>query len=686
MFSGKPDKITLKITAIYLLIGAAWILLSDKVLNFLVKDLELVTVFSLIKGCLYVVISGLLIYFLINKSINQIKETEADLKQSCNDFSDANIKLEKANRQLAESQKELEEQYQQILIDQKKIQESEERYRFISEATNDAIWQEVNGVTTFSDRWYQITGYSKSDIEEAEGGWESFIHPEDRALVRDRMLIHKSCKTPYFNCEYRFRRKDGKYIWIYARGRAYFNAKGEFCHMAGSYTDITELKEYEHRLHHQAYHDQLTGLKNRFALNEKLNSLINESRDKKFALIYIDIDNFKYVNDTMGHRFGDLLLMQISDRLLGNEISNSTVYRIGGDEFLILVEKYYKKENLERIAVNILKAFKPCFVVGDLNTYTTISIGVSTYPEHGNETDELLKSADIAVYKAKEGGRNRIVFFNTPMNEEITERMTIEKHLRNALDNNEFELNYQPQLDIKRSVISGFEALLRWKNPELGTVPPIKFIGIAEATHLIIPIGEWVLREACRFLCKLEKAGYNGFNIAVNISMLQLLQDDFAHMVMDIIDSFGLNPKQIELEITESILMESYEVIAGKLKLLRARGINIALDDFGKGYSSLNYLKNLPITTLKVDKSFIDTISNTGNDKSLADLIVKIGRSMDLCVVAEGVETQEQMDYLIKHKCHKIQGYLVGKPMQEADITKKIEEQNKIAFQEVSNL
>ena len=363
MFFNKPDKISLKITAIYLMIGAAWILLSDKILNFLVKDKELVTIFSLIKGCLYVIISGILIYYLINKSILQIKKTEAELKQSCNDFSDANIKLETANKQLAESQEELKEQYRQILIDQKKLQESEERYRFVSEAANDAIWQEVNGVSIFSDRWYQITGYSESDIEEAEGGWESFIHPEDRAVVRDRMLIHKRCKTPYYNCEYRFKRKDGKYIWIYARGKAYFNDNGELCHMAGSYTDITELKEYERRLHHQAYHDQLTGLENRFALNEKLNSLINKSGGEKFALIYIDIDNFKYVNDTMGHRFGDLLLKRISERLLENGILNSTVYRIGGDEFLVLVEKYYKKEYIDKYSPGDCKNGEDIFMV-----------------------------------------------------------------------------------------------------------------------------------------------------------------------------------------------------------------------------------------------------------------------------------------------------------------------------------
>ncbi len=672
MFGRKPEDISLKITVIYLITGAVWILLSDKMLNLLVRDLEMVTFFSLVKGWLYVAITGILIYFLINNSLRQLKKTELELKQSVNDFSEANGKLEEAYERLAESQAELEEQYQQTLLNQKQIQDSEERYRLISEATNDAIWQEINGVRSFSDRWHEITGYSKDDLEAAHG-WECFIHPEDKAAAKEKMINHQTQKTPYYHCEYRFKRKDGKYIWIYARGKASFDDKGVLYQMAGSHTDITELKEYESRLHYLAYHDQLTGLENRFALNERLNSLIHENSEEKYALLYIDIDNFKYVNDTMGHRFGDLLLVKISERLIGHCIDNSTVYRLGGDEFIVLVEKYNRKEYLEKLAVSILKAFKPYFEVENISIYTTVSIGVSIYPQHGSEIDSLLKNADIAVYKAKESGKNRIVFYNDPMNEEIAERMNIEKHLRKALDKNEFELFYQPQLDLKSGKISGFEALIRWRNSELGFVSPQKFIGVAEATHLIIPIGEWVLKTACQFLNNLESLGFRGLTISVNISMLQLLQDDFANMVIDTIEALQLNPKQIELEITESILMESYEVIAGKLKLMRAKGIKIALDDFGKGYSSLNYLKQLPITTLKIDKSFVDTITNKKN-KSLTDLIVKIGRSMDLCVIAEGVETQEQLEYLLRHKCHKIQGFLFSKPMQEADTIEKIRE------------
>lgn len=234
---------------------------------------------------------------------------------------------------------------------------------------------------------------------------------------------------------------------------------------------------------------------------------------------------------------------------------------------------------------------------------------------------------------------------------------------------------YQPQLDIKSGKISGFEALIRWRNPQLGLVPPQKFICVAEDTHLIIPIGEWVIRNACLFLKRLHLEGYTDLNISINVSILQLLQDDFVDMVTDTIESVQINSKYIELEITESILMESYEAIAGKLKLLRARDIQIALDDFGKGYSSLNYLKQLPITTLKIDKSFIDTISNKTKTRSMTDLIVKMGKSMDLCVVAEGVETQEQMDYLVKHKCNKIQGYLFCRPIPEKEALIKIQDQ-----------
>lgn len=667
-------KVTLRITAIYFVVGALWILLSDKILGSFVNDKEMMTIFSMIKGWAYVAITAILIYILIHFSLERVENTESELVHSCQSLSIANKELELAYNQLTNSQVELEQQYKQTLKNQKQIQESEERYRLISEATNDAIWEEIDGIRYFSDRWYEITGYNKKDLEEIRD-WKDLIHPTDKLAANELVLEHKRYRTSHYQCEYRLKIKTGEYKWIQARGKALFNETGEVCRMAGSHTDITELKEYEQKLHYLAYHDQLTGLQNRLALNERLGTLLDKNMNQRFALLFVDVDNFKYINDTMGHTFGDLVIVKLSERLIDQQRSELTVYRIGGDEFIILVDRFNKKEEIEKMSVNLLKAFKSHVELDGSKIFTTVSIGVAIFPEHGTDMDSLLKNADIAVYKAKETGRNRIVFYNEPMNEVITERMYIERHLRSALENNEFELYYQPQLETSSGRISGFEALLRWRNSELGYVSPNKFIGVAEDTHLIIPMGEWVLRTACIFLKKLHQKGYLDLDISVNISMLQLLQDDFADMVLDTIESVKINPKHIELEITESILMESYEAIAGKLKLLRARGVKLALDDFGKGYSSLNYLKQLPITTLKVDKCFIDTISNKTKNKSLTDLIVKMGRSMDLCVVAEGVETQEQMDYLVKHKCNKIQGYLFSKPISEDEVMIKIKDQ-----------
>lgn len=671
---GENNKVSFKITVIYIIFGALWILLSEKILGNFVSDKEMITILSMIKGWIYVAVTGVLIYILIHSSLERLNNAENSLVHSYQKLSITNKELELAYEKLTTSQVELEQQFEQTLKNQKQLQESEERYRLIIEATNDAIWEEVNGIRHFSDRWYDITGYNKKDIEEI-GGWENLIHPKDKKAAHESVLEHIRTMTPYYRCEYRFKVKNGEYKWIQARGKALFNDEGELYHMVGSHTDVTTLKEYEQKLHYLAYHDQLTGLQNRLALNERLGTLISENKDQKFSLLILDVDNFKYINDTMGHTFGDMILVKLSERLTNQQDSNLTVYRIGGDEFLILVENYNKKEEIEKVAVNTLKAFKPCVEINGSKTFTTVSIGVSTFPKHGTDTDTLLINADIAVNKAKKAGKNRIVFYNKPMNEVIIERMYLEKYLRSALENNEFELYYQPQLDISSGRISGFEALLRWRNSELGFVSPQRFIGVAEDTNLIIPIGEWVFRNACVFLKVLHKQGYTDLDISVNISMLQLLQDDFVDMITEIVEWVQIDSKHIELEITESILMESYEAIAGKLKTLRARGFKIALDDFGKGYSSLNYLKQLPISTLKIDKCFIDTISNSTKNKSLTGLIIKLGKSMGLCVVAEGVETQEQMDYLVKHKCNKIQGYLFSRPITEEQAIIKIQNQ-----------
>jgi diguanylate cyclase (GGDEF)-like protein len=556
----EPKKISFQISAIYLAVGSLWILMSDKIVSFLVSEKEMMIYVSIIKGWVYVVVTGLLIYGLVHSALKRVKDAEAELVSSYRELSSANDEIASAYGQLAASEELLRQQYDEILKTQQQLSESEARY--------------------------------------------------------------------------------------------------------------------QKRLRYLAYHDRLTGLKNGVALTESLKTLLNEE-NKKIAVLYVDIDNFKYVNDTMGHTFGDLILKEIGERLEQMQNNNASIYRLSGDEFIIVYDCFEERNQVENIAVKILKELKRPIVIEGSSVFITVSVGISVYPEHGTDMDELLKNADIAVYKAKEAGKNKIVIYNEPMNEAVIERMRIEKNLRTALDNNEFELYYQPQLDIRTNKISGFEALIRWRNSELGIVSPEKFIGVAEDTHLIIPIGEWVFRNASIFLRRLHQYGYTDLTVSINVSMLQLLQDDFVDIVFDTIELVKVNPKNIEIEITESILMESYEAIAGKLKLLQARGIRIALDDFGKGYSSLHYLRHLPISTLKIDKTFVDTISINGKNKSLTDLIVRIGRSMDLCVVAEGVETQEQMKYLIKHKCHKIQGYIFSKPLSERSaITKLKGEQN----------
>ena len=437
-------------------------------------------------------------------------------------------------------------------------------------------------------------------------------------------------------------------------------------------SSLNRIKDKEKKLQQLAYYDQLTGLRNRISLVEKLNVLIKRKDRKNFSIFFVDIDNFKNINDTIGHAFGDLLLINIGDKLVRMSENNWSIYRLSGDEFIILVENVKEIKDIDCVADKVFEETEKQIIIGNVSIFLTVSIGISIYPDHGCSVDELLKNADIAVYNAKEAGRNRAALFNQSMYEAVNQRMAIEKHLRTALVKDEFQLHYQPQLDIKTERVSGFEALIRWKNPELGSVPPSEFISIAEETQMIIPIGEWVIKNACSFLRRLHQAGYADLTVAVNVSILQLMQDNFADAVMKILEEAELDPKYLEMEVTESILMESYELVVEKLKKMRIKGMRIALDDFGKGYSSLNYLMQLPISTLKIDKSFVDTITINDKNKSLIDLIIKLGKNIGLSVIAEGVETQEQMDYLVKHKCNKIQGYLFCMPVEESEIFKKV--------------
>lgn len=428
------------------------------------------------------------------------------------------------------------------------------------------------------------------------------------------------------------------------------------------------LSKSEERLAYLAYYDILTGLPNKLSLYENSNRKFFGSASSKAALLFVDIDNFKYINDTLGHAVGDQLIIRVGERLSSLSKENCHLYRLSGDEFIIILKGIKEKADTGVFAAHILAGFKEEFDIRNALLHVSLSIGIAIYPEQGNNCDELLRYADIAMYKAKETGKNRYVMYDMEMNEAFTERVNIEKHLRKALEKNEFKIFYQPQLDLKLHRITGLEALLRWDSKELGSVSPLKFIRVAEDTHLIVPLGTWVLRNSCAFLKKLHQKGYTDMTMSINISMLQFLQTDFTDLVMGTLEFFDIEPRFLELEVTETVLMESFETIGRTLELLRAKDVRIALDDFGKGYSSLSYLKQLPISTLKIDKSFVDCISADNENISLTGQIVMLGKNMNMSVVAEGVENQEQLEYLMKYECNKIQGYIFSKPVPEEEI------------------
>ncbi len=429
-----------------------------------------------------------------------------------------------------------------------------------------------------------------------------------------------------------------------------------------------ELKDqYEKLCYHQekvnqyAYYDVVTELPNRINFSEKFEELVNEER--KATLIFMDLDDFKFINDSYGHAFGDLLLKEVGERLQGLKDYDYMVSRLGGDEYGILLMDVYSHQEIKTFCSLLIESFNESYEIEKIQLHMSVSMGIVQFPKDGTSFEELLKYADIAMYKAKELGKNRYVFYTKKMNDELMEKLTTQMYMKNALSNNEFVLYYQPQFHASKRNIVGFEALVRWDSPELGLVSPLKFISIAEENRMIIPLGEWILETAIRFIKKVNEQYSNKLVISVNISIIQLLQDDFVDMVLKIIKEVGLEPQLLELELTESILMQSFEMVENKLERLKKVGVRIALDDFGKGYSSLTYLRKLPISTLKIDKAFIDNIETVTNEDILIETIICMGKKMGLVIVAEGVETQEQLDYLEREKCDSIQGYLLGKPM-----------------------
>ena len=441
------------------------------------------------------------------------------------------------------------------------------------------------------------------------------------------------------------------------------------------FRDVSKARAMTLQMTHSAQHDFLTGLPNRMLLNDRVGQVIvSASRNmKKVAVLFLDLDGFKHINDSLGHPIGDQLLQSIAKRLVNCVRGSDTVSRQGGDEFVVLLSEVAHSEDPAITARRMLQAVKGTHSIGQHDLHVTTSIGLSVYPDDGLDAETLIKNADTAMYQAKENGRQSYQFFKPAMNVRAVERQSIEESLRRALDRQEFVVHYQPKINLGTGGITGAEALIRWIHPNRGLIPPAQFIPVAEDCGLILPIGKWVLREACKQARSWVDAGLPLATVAVNISAMEFRNENFLESVFEILKDTDLDPSSLELELTESVLMKRVESAASILQTLRARGVHLAVDDFGTGYSSLSYLRKFPIDALKIDQSFVHQIATTPDETTIVTAVISMGRSLKLRVVAEGVETREQLDFLQAQQCEEAQGYYFSPPVPPQQFAKLLQ-------------
>jgi len=553
------------------------------------------------------------------------------------------------------------------------LRENEERYRRIFSNIQDVYFESSMGglIIEVSPSVERALGFRRDQLIGMPFGMLC-DDPGQAAEIRKALLREERLK----DFEIRLRQRRGRVIACSINASLVRDEKGKPLKLVGSIRDITERKQAEQEIRKLAYHDILTGLPNRSLLRDRLQQALAQARrhDRSLALLFLDLDRFKDVNDTLGHDAGDILLKMVAAKLNSCVRQSDTVARLGGDEFVILLTSVKNECDPAIVAEKVLRLLSEPFELNGKEVFTSTSVGISMYPHDATDADSLLKHADMAMYEAKEKGRGNFQFFSEEMNRNALDRNALEHKLRRAIEEKQFELYYQPQWDMYSRTLIGVEALVRWRHPQDGPISPGRFIPVAEDTGLIRPLGEWVLRTACAQVRSWQDRGYPPVRVGVNISGRQFRQPDLVEMIDRILAETGLDPRFLELELTETYLMEDARSTSRILEFLKVRGVELAIDDFGTGYSSLNYLKHFPIDRIKIDQTFVREVTSSRDDAAIVEAIIAMAGSLDLDVIAEGVETAQQLRFLKAKGCREMQGYFFARPMPADEMARYLEE------------
>ena len=627
IFMGKfpqLDKPVARIVLIYLVFGLMWIFYSDSVLESITSSREQFVRLSLYKGWAYMVITSVLLYILVKKTLQYKISIEQSLKLS------------------------------------------EDRWKFSLEGSGDGVWDWnlETGEVFRSPRWHQMYGYSPNEIASNAEAGRVLIHPDDLSGAIDDLDALRSGLKASFITEFRILCKEGSWKWVLSRGMIIsFTPEGKPLRIIGTHTDISERKNSEAELFRLAHYDSVTGLPNRVLFLDRFDQEIKKAKrtGQPVALLYLDLDGFKEINDTLGHDIGDFLLKEVANRLVNCVRATDTVARLGGDEFTIILTDLNELDSVENIAQDILNKIADPFKLRNEIVYITTSMGITFYPEDASDAETLLKNSDQAMYAAKDEGRNRYYYFRPAMQHAAMARMRVANDLHVALDAGQFKVYYQPIVELATGKINKAEALIRWTHPIYGFVGPMEFIPIAENTGMIVEIGDFVFSQVVSQLSVWRQRN-SDFQISVNKSPIQFKNSNRPHLNWtDHLQSMGLPGDSIVIEITEGLLLDANGPIVKQLIDYHEEGIEIAIDDFGTGYSSLAYLKKFEIDYVKIDQSFTRNIVVGSDDLALCEAIIVMSHKLGIKVIAEGIETQEQHDLLVLAGCDYGQGYLFSR-------------------------